>query len=264
MGPMRAARMFLERNRGAVRFNVTLYGSLAATGKGHMTDAAILEVLSPVAKTNITWEPKVFLPFHPNGILFQSFDESGEELDNWTIYSIGGGTLANETYNELTQGQVYEMHTIKDIQAWCEKTGHSYWEYVEQCEGPQIWDYLAEVWEVMQQAVRNGLEAEGILPGGLGIRRKASDYMIRAKGYGSSIKSRGMVYAYALAVSEENACGGKYIHKTEENIGCYVEHINNKNNLSVDNIKYYVKHSDKHKHYCEFARSFQHFLHIRR
>lgn len=122
MGPMRAARMFLERNRGAVRFNVTLYGSLAATGKGHMTDAAILEVLSPVAKTNITWEPKVFLPFHPNGILFQSFDESGEELDNWTIYSIGGGTLANETYNELTQGQVYEMHTIKDIQAWCEKT----------------------------------------------------------------------------------------------------------------------------------------------
>lgn len=104
MGPMRAARMFLERNRGAVRFNVTLYGSLAATGKGHMTDAAILEVLSPVAKTNITWEPKVFLPFHPNGILFQSFDESGEELDNWTIYSIGGGTLANETYNELNAG----------------------------------------------------------------------------------------------------------------------------------------------------------------
>ena len=83
------------------------------------------------------------------------------------------------------------MHTIKEIQAWCEKTGHSYWEYVEQHEGPSIWDYLAEVWEVMQDAVRRGLEAEGILPGGLGIRRKASDYMIRAKGYGSSIKSRG-------------------------------------------------------------------------
>ena len=66
MGPMRAAQMFLERNRGAVRFNVTLYGSLAATGKGHMTDAAILAVLQPVAKTNIIWEPKVFLPFHPS------------------------------------------------------------------------------------------------------------------------------------------------------------------------------------------------------
>ena len=63
----------------------------------------------------------------------------------------------------------------------------------------------------MQKAVQNGLEAEGILPGGLGIRRKASDYLIRAKGYGSSIKSRGMVYAFALAVSEENACGGKIV-----------------------------------------------------
>ena len=61
MGPMRAARMFLERNQGAVRFNVTLYGSLAATGKGHMTDAAILEVLSPVAKTNITWCSCLFI-----------------------------------------------------------------------------------------------------------------------------------------------------------------------------------------------------------
>jgi L-serine dehydratase len=176
-----------------------------------MTDVAILEVLSPVAKTNIIWEPKIFLPFHPNGVLFESFNGNDEKMDSWTIYSIGGGTLANETYNELTQGQVYEMETIKEIQEWCEKTGYSYWEYVEQCEGKDIWDYLAEVWETMQQAVRNGLDAEGILPGGLGIRRKASDYMIRAKGYGSSVKSRGLVYAYALAVSEENACGGKIV-----------------------------------------------------
>jgi L-serine dehydratase len=211
MGPRRAAEMFLVRNREASRFNVTLYGSLAATGKGHMTDVAILEVLSPVAKTNIIWEPKIFLPFHPNGVLFESFNGNDEKMDSWTIYSIGGGTLANETYNELTQGQVYEMETIKEIQEWCEKTGYSYWEYVEQCEGKDIWDYLAEVWETMQQAVRNGLDAEGILPGGLGIRRKASDYMIRAKGYGSSVKSRGLVYAYALAVSEENACGGKIV-----------------------------------------------------
>ncbi|MBE6300959.1 MAG: L-serine ammonia-lyase [Parabacteroides distasonis] len=211
MGPRRAAEMFLVRNREASRFNVTLYGSLAATGKGHMTDVAILEVLSPIAKTHIIWEPKIFLPFHPNGILFESFNANDEKMDSWTIYSIGGGTLANETYNELTQGQVYEMETIREIQAWCEKTGYSYWEYVEQCEGKDIWDYLAEVWEIMQQAVRNGLDAEGILPGGLGIRRKASDYMIRAKGYGSSVKSRGLVYAYALAVSEENACGGKIV-----------------------------------------------------
>lgn len=211
MGPMRAAQMFLDKNPKAVRFEVTLYGSLAATGKGHMTDKAILDVLSPKAPTNIIWKPKVFLPFHPNGILFEAWDADGKKLDSWTIYSIGGGTLANETYNEQTATQVYDMNHIRDIQAWCEQTGYSYWEYVEQCEGKEIWDYLAEVWEVMQDAVRRGLEAEGILPGGLGIRRKASDYMIRARGYGSSIKSRGLVYAYALAVSEENACGGKIV-----------------------------------------------------
>ena len=214
MGPRRAARMFLDRLKDKLpvaRFEVTLYGSLAATGRGHMTDVAILSVLKPEAPTTILWEPKIFLPFHPNGMLFRAFDAEGKELDNWTIFSIGGGTLANEEYNEQKTVEVYEMSKIRDIQHWCESTGHSYWEYVEECEGAEIWDYLAEVWDVMQEAVRRGLEAEGILPGGLGIRRKASDYMIRAKGYGSSIKSRGLVYAYALAVSEENACGGRIV-----------------------------------------------------
>ena len=212
MGPMRAAKMFLDRgNQLAASFRVTLYGSLAATGKGHMTDAAILEVLQPVAPTTIVWEPKLFLPFHPNGMLYESFNAQGDPMDRWEIYSIGGGTLANKDFNELQTSEVYSMGTIKEIQAWCEKTGHAYWEYVDQCEDSDIWDYLAEVWEVMQAAVRRGLEAEGVLPGGLAIRRKACDYMIRAKGSGSSIKSRGLVYAYALAVSEENASGGKIV-----------------------------------------------------
>ena len=214
MGPRRAARMFLDRLKDKLpfaRFEVTLYGSLAATGRGHMTDVAVLSILKPVAPTTILWEPKIFLPFHPNGMLFRAFDAEGKELDNWTIFSIGGGTLANEEYNEQKTVEVYEMSKIRDIQHWCESTGHSYWEYVEECEGAEIWDYLAEVWDVMQEAVRRGLEAEGILPGGLGIRRRASVYVIRAKGYGSSIKSRGLVYAYALAVSEENACGGRIV-----------------------------------------------------
>ncbi len=213
MGPRRAAKMFLERISGMdyKKLSVTLYGSLAATGKGHMTDAAILEVLTPKAPVDIIWEPKVFLPFHPNGMLFQAFSQDGTVLDSWTIFSIGGGTLANEEYNEQKAAEIYEMSTIREIQNWCESTGHSYWEYVGMREGSEIWDYLAEVWDVMQAAVRRGLEAEGILPGGLGIRRKASDYMIRAKGFGNSIKSRGLVYAYALAVSEENACGGEIV-----------------------------------------------------
>ncbi|MDL2222492.1 L-serine ammonia-lyase [Bacteroidales bacterium OttesenSCG-928-M11] len=211
MGPRRAALMFLERNKEAARFQVTLYGSLAATGKGHMTDIAILEILEQVAPTTILWEPKITLPFHPNGMFFKAFDKTDEELESWYVYSIGGGTLANEEFNEQQTEKIYDKHTIRDIQQWCEKSGYSYWEYVQECEGNSIWEYLAEVWKTMQEAIERGLESEGIIPGGLGIRRKSSDYLIRAKGYEGSVQGRGKVYAYALAVSEENACGGKIV-----------------------------------------------------
>lgn len=208
MGPRRAAEMFLDRNKAADHFTVTLYGSLAATGKGHMTDAAILQVLQASAPTTILWEPETFLAFHPNGMDFKAFDADGKETDSWRIYSIGGGALANQEMNENKATQVYNYQHIADIQAWCEREGCDYWEYVERCEGPEIWDYLAEVWQAMQASVHRGLEAQGVLPGGLGVRRKASNYLIRAKGYSATMKGRGMVYAYALAVSEENAGGG--------------------------------------------------------
>lgn len=94
MGPLKAAKMFLARGReDSARFEVTLYGSLAATGKGHMTDQAILEGLEPVAPTVIIWKPKEFLPFHPNGMLFESFNVRDEKTDSWTIFSIGGGSI---------------------------------------------------------------------------------------------------------------------------------------------------------------------------
>lgn len=207
MAPRTASQRFLARNTGAARFVVTLYGSLAATGKGHMTNTAILEILSPVAPTDIVWEPKIFLPFHPNGMRFEAYDEKNRKVDEWTTYSIGGGALADEN-SSSSVNCVYEMEHITQIQAWCERTGHGYWEYVEECEGKEIWDYLAEVWKVMQEAIGRGLETEGVLPGGLGVRRKAADYLIRAKGYTDSLRSRGMIYSYALATSEENAAGG--------------------------------------------------------
>ncbi len=207
MAPRTASQRFLARNLGAAKFVVTLYGSLAATGKGHMTNTAILEILSPAAPTEIVWEPKIFLPFHPNGMRFEAYDKDDNKIDEWTTYSIGGGALADEN-SPNSVNNVYEMKHIAQIQSWCERTGHGYWEYVEECEGRDIWDYLAEVWKVMQEAINRGLETEGVLPGGLGVRRKAADYLIRARGYTDSLRSRGMIYSYALATSEENAAGG--------------------------------------------------------
>ncbi len=210
MGPKRAAERFLERNPGAARYEVTLYGSLAATGKGHMTDRAILNVLEPAAPTEIIWQPEEFLPSHPIGMLFRAFDNVGSKCDEWVIYSIGGGDIAEEGENRV-RNHVYPMTRIADIQEWCETTGKTYWEYVDECEGKEVWDYLSRVWEVMKGAVIRGIEAEGVLPGGLGESRKAVSYYVHASGYAGSLKSRGLVYAYALAVSEENAAGGEIV-----------------------------------------------------
>ena len=213
MGPKRAASIFLKSAEGkdADHFRVTLYGSLAATGRGHLTDQAIIDTLSQKGEVEIVWKPDVFLKFHPNGMKFEALGTDGSTVDSWTVFSIGGGTLANEHFNEQTERKVYEMSHISDILQWCDSTGYSFWEYVEQCEGKEIIEYLREVWDTMQKAVERGLNAEGVMPGGLGLRRKALTYYVRSGGMSGSMKSRGLIYAYALAVSEENACGGRIV-----------------------------------------------------
>ena len=209
MGPRKAAEIYLSKHPEAAAFEVTLYGSLGATGKGHMTDVAILDVLKRhTPDVKIIWEPKTFLPFHPNGMKYCTLDANGNHLDEWTVYSVGGGALAEEGANTIETPDVYDMDSMTDILLWCEKTGRSYWEYVEECEGPEIWDYLHEVWKVMKAAVERGLDNEGVLPGPLNLRRKASAYFIKASGYQANLRSRGLVFSYALAVSEENASGG--------------------------------------------------------
>ncbi|MDD4697372.1 MAG: L-serine ammonia-lyase [Fermentimonas sp.] len=215
MGPKKAAELFVEDHPQTKRFNVTLYGSLAATGKGHLTDQALLKVLEPVAPTTIEWLPKTFLPFHPNALQLDAYDENDKLVDSRTVYSVGGGALSDgQNTIGLTSDQgkdIYPMTTMSQIMDWCEKTGKSYWEYVEDCEGPEIWDYLEEVWRVMKDAVKRGLDNEGVLPGPLSLHRKAVSYHIKAEGYKDSLRTRGLVFAYALAVSEENASGGEIV-----------------------------------------------------
>ena len=171
MGPRKAARTFLERTRDrASRYTCTLYGALAATGRGHLTDQAILTVLTEAAPTEIIWKPETVLPFHTNGMKFEAFDQEGKPVDQWTVYSIGGGDIVEEGQERTTGPSIYPLTKIKDIQRQCEKEGTSYWEYVEKYEGSGIWDYLEEVWKTMQAAVERGIEAEGVLPGSVGVR----------------------------------------------------------------------------------------------
>lgn len=211
MGPRRAAEIFLAKHPECRDFDVTLYGSLAATGKGHLTDQAVQNVLGKQGRVHIIWEPEIFLPYHPNGMTFVSKDENGKQTDTWTVFSVGGGSLSEGPNDVKNVEAGYTMTNLTDIMNWCEHTGKSYWEYVQECEEPDLWDHLAEVWQVMREAIHRGLDNEGVLPGPLNLRRKASMYYIKARGYKQSLQSRGLVFAYALAVSEENAAGGRIV-----------------------------------------------------
>jgi len=207
MAPRRAAETFLSRHADAASFRVTLYGSLAATGRGHMTAQAIFDVLLPHASVDLIWQPTVFLPFHPNGMRFEGL-KADAVVDSWRIYSIGGGALANETTRQEAPRSIYPMTTIAEIKEWCYREGKTYWEYVDDCEGSEIWDYLDTVWTTMCETIRQGLNNDGVLPGGLKVARKAATYFVKSKSYSDSLSSRAKIYAYALATSEENASGG--------------------------------------------------------
>ena len=210
MGPRKAAEIFLDKNRDAESFRVTLYGSLAATGKGHLTDTAIREVLEAAAPTEIVWCPEVVKEFHTNGMLFEAL-KGGEVVDDWTIYSVGGGNIASPDMPQLAGEKIYPLTTAKDILNWCEHEGKTIWEYVQDSESEDIWDYLQHIWNSMCQTIDNGLNNDGVLPGGLKVARKASTYWVKSKEYGPAVSNRSRLYAYALAVSEENASGGEVV-----------------------------------------------------
>ena len=138
MGPQKAAQIFANHHPDAHAFEVTLYGSLAATGRGHMTDIAITEVLTRIAPLHIDWQPQVFLPFHPNGMKFVAKDNDGNSVDEWICYSVGGGALSEgESPRWFSQddNKVYELNKLADILNWCDSKGRTFWEYVEECEG---------------------------------------------------------------------------------------------------------------------------------
>lgn len=230
MGPFKAVRHYLENHSDADHLHVTLYGSLAATGKGHLTDKAIQEAFetwkwtdketleSTVRRSGdvvIEWKPKETLQVHPNGMKIASINYDGDIYDRWTYYSIGGGDIIcmDMPVEGENGSEIYSMNTLKEIMDWCNRSGKSYWEYVDETEGNTygFWEHLQLVWEVMQKAVERGIEQEGALPGPLNMRRKALSYFVRADGQSDAFRTRGLIFAYALAVSEENASGGTIV-----------------------------------------------------
>jgi len=209
MGPAKAANRFLEMAPDASKYQVILYGSLAATGKGHLTDMAILSVFSG-KNIDIVWKPDVFLTKHPNALRFEAYNVDLSLIKDWTVYSIGGGAIIDD-HSELETRNIYSLSKLEDILVWCTENGKQLWEFVEDHEGSGIWDYLAQVWQVMDAAIVRGLKKEGTLPGGLMLPRKSSSFNLKAQNFSGPFKKRSKLFAYALAVSEENAAGGTVV-----------------------------------------------------
>jgi L-serine dehydratase len=209
MGPRFAAEKFRARTMDAVSYRVSLYGSLAATGRGHMTDVSIQSAMEP-RKVEFVWKLDEELPQHPNGMLFEALDKEGKVLSSWQGYSVGGGAIQAEG-EFLSKNQIYKESSMSEIMRLCTQSGKTFWEYIEDVEGKDIWDYLSRILHVMRSSIDRGLNSEGVLPGGLGLARHAWTIYRKIQLTGGELKKEGYLPAYALAVAEENAIGGEIV-----------------------------------------------------
>ena len=207
MAPRRAADLFLREQPQAASYRVTLFGSLAATGRGHLTDVVLKEAFAG-RSMELLWKPEELLPRHPNAMRFEALDGQGGVEKSWEVYSVGGGALSSDTIETEDPAEPFPLSTMAQILDHCERTGESLSDYVIGCEGEGTEEFLGELWQTMTGAVKRGLAAEGVLPGGLNLRRKALPFHRKATLFGPHFKESGRLFSYALAVAEENAAGG--------------------------------------------------------
>ncbi len=211
MGPERAAKVFLAEHGEAERFSVTLYGSLSRTGRGHGTDRVLAQTFAPKPVEIVFNEDESLTIPHPN-----TMDLAAYRGDTCTgsmrVLSIGGGDIRIEGRPEADPPEIYGEHSFAEIAAYCKSRRMRISDYVEEKEGPKIWDFLFEVWNTMCDSIQDGLTCSGVLPGGLNVERKAQMlYNQRHIDERPETRENRIVCAYAFAVSEQNADGGTVV-----------------------------------------------------
>ncbi len=201
IGPERACKLFASENPEADSFKAILYGSLAKTGIGHGTDRVIKSVLKNV---DVICDTDAEVP-HPNTMDLYAYREGGRRAF-FRVYSVGGGAVRIEGRAGEEGAEVYPLQNFSEIRSYCEENSLRLSDYVFECEGEGIREYLFEVWRTMKTSIAEGLKAQGILPGGLNVERKAR-ILYRQKHIDESAetKENRLVCAYAFAVSEQNA-----------------------------------------------------------
>ena len=210
MGPERAARDFLTRFPDAERFRAVLYGSLAFTGKGHLSDEAIVETLAP-KPCEVVFDCETGELPHPNVLDLEAY--RGDMLLGKTRYlSVGGGTLRIDGEAESKATDVYPFQNFEEIKKYCVEKGCSLDQVVFDFEGEEIYDFLLTVWRTMQATIRRGLATEGVLPGKLKVARKAKTlFESVAEEEEPEQREKRQLCAFAFATSEENASGGTIV-----------------------------------------------------
>lgn len=203
MGPQRARERFKNENPDAESFRAILYGSLAATGKGHLTDYIIEKTIAP-KKVEIVWEEDIIKDFHPNGMKFEALDKDKNVTAEWTVYSVGGGTIAEEGQRNSKSNSIYHLDTMDEIVKWCKENNKTLVDFVLECEPKDIKDYIKTIKDAMRKSIDDGLSTDEIIPGKLLLKRRASTFY---NAYKKDKSFSTLVYAYALAASEQNASG---------------------------------------------------------
>ena len=211
MGPERAAQLFKDKYPKADAFKVVLYGSLSKTGVGHGTDRVIRQVLSPLS-AEIIFSDAHLEGFHPNTMDFIAL-QSGNEIGTLRVESIGGGDIRIPGESALDSPEVYPENSFAEIADFCKwRYFETLSEYVELCEGEDIWEFLLNIWSVMKQAISDGLAATGELPGGLRVQRKAKYlHEQQTQDMAPSVQEFQKIAAYAYAVAEQNADNGTIV-----------------------------------------------------
>lgn len=215
MGPERVMKILRAEFPEADRFVVTLYGSLALTGKGHRTDEVIVQTAAPVP-CEVRWDTQTPCPVHPNTMEIEVLGKNGR-LAKKRVYSVGGGTVvfegeAPEKYEKYADDNIYPLNTFSEITQYCQQREMRIWQYALECEGEEILSFLSDVWKQMKRSCHEGLRATGALPGILGTQRRAQTlYNKRHIDESAQTRENRLVCSYAFAISEQNAAGGTIV-----------------------------------------------------
>lgn len=213
MGPERAAKDFLARCHDAESYRATLYGSLALTGRGHLTDKAITDVFESAGKKiEIVFDPSDKILEHPNTMTFSALNHDGAALLSVTYLSVGGGTVRVVGEPAAEEKNVYVFRDFSEIMRFCGAKKIPLEQLVYDVEGEDIKTFLSGIWHSMKATVYRGITAVGVLPGTLKVARKAKIlFETRIRDEQPEEREKRQLCAFAFATGEENAAGGTVV-----------------------------------------------------